>query len=102
MGEGLYILSWETSFYFGQLLRFGNNQPKKNSFKSGQNFMEDAQYSETNEESIFRIFRFIVCEIWSILYLNYLKIVNKNDHNTKNINRIFRKIDSFQHTAHFS
>ena len=38
--------------------------------KCGQIHRKDAQWAETNEKSIFRLFRFLVFEIWSILYWN--------------------------------
>ena len=38
---------------------------KKKFFRSGQIFMKDVQWAETNEKSIFR---FLCFELWSILY----------------------------------
>ena len=40
----------------------------KNFFKSGQIYMKDAQWAETNKKSIFRFWRFSFFELWSILY----------------------------------
>ena len=35
-------------------------------FKSGEIYRKDAQWTETNEKSIFRFLRFSIFEIWSI------------------------------------
>ena len=42
------------------------------STKSGQAHRQVAQSTETNEKSIFRLFRSLVFEIWSILYFFFL------------------------------
>ena len=41
---------------------------KNKSFKSGQIYRNDVQWVETNEKSIIRFLRFLVFELWLILY----------------------------------
>ena len=65
--------------------------------------MKDAECAETNEESIFQFLRFLVFEIWSLVYS---KLVNlsmnfeyKIDHNSK-IKIGILTFHSFQLIAH--
>ena len=49
--------------------------------KNGQLFFspEDAQRSETNANTIFRFLKFLVLEIWLILYMDELYVTYGND-----------------------
>ena len=73
-------------------------------FKSVHIYMKDAECAETNEKLIFRLFWFLVFEVWWFLYS---KLVNssiiieyKIDHILKTKNRNNRKIDFSFVSAH--
>ena len=57
--------------YFSQMDKFMDE--KNQHFKSVQIYMNDVECAETNEASIFRFLRFLVFEIWAILYSQFLE-----------------------------
>ena len=66
------------------------------SIQIGFSVQKHAQCSETYENTIFRFLRFLVYEIWLILYSKYLENVTKNTKNRqiKFLSRKMRNVET--------